>query len=234
MLISAVQKFTMLDYPGKISCIIFTPGCNFRCGYCHNPEFVLPEKIEQIRHSFIPENNFFNFLEKRKKVLDGVVITGGEPTIMPDLISFVRKIKELGFLVKLDTNGSDPEKLANLLKENLLDYVAMDVKTSLERYPEVGGPIVQANLISQSIEIIKNSYIPYEFRSTIVKEIHPRDVLEKMADLIAGAEKVYLQTFRPQNTLNPEFAVYHPYNEVEMAEIANNIFLPKVKFVGLR
>jgi len=234
MLISAIQKFTLLDYPGKLAGVVFTPGCNFHCGYCHNPEFVDSEKIEKIRSSFIPEQIFFNFLEKRRRLLDGIVITGGEPTIMYDLTTFIRKIKTFGLAVKLDTNGSNPEKLKNLLAEKLLDYIAMDIKTAPDHYPEVAGPLSQFQAVADSISIIENSGVPYEFRSTIVKELHSREILEKMADLISGSERFYLQTFRPQNTLDEKFSSYHSYTAEEMNNLAKEIFASRVKYVGVR
>ena len=218
MLISGIQKFTMLDYPDKIACIVFTPGCNFRCGYCHNPEFVLPEMLEKIKSSFVPEETFFNFLEKRKDFLDGVVITGGEPTIMPDLTDFIKKIKDLGFLIKLDTNGSNFAVLNRLLKSGLLDYVAMDIKTSLDKYQELVGSGVDREQIEQSVNILKKSDVPYEFRSTILKETHPDEALAGIAELVNGAEKLYLQTFRPDHVLDPGFETYHAFSALEMEE----------------
>ena len=132
MQLSAIKKSTLLDYPGKLATIIFTPGCNLRCRFCHNPEFVLPEELEKIRHDFIGEEVFFRFLQTRVGFLDGVVICGGEPTIHKDLPEFCQKIKNLGFLVKLDTNGSNPEMLELLLEQKLVDYIAMDIKHSPE------------------------------------------------------------------------------------------------------
>jgi len=234
MLISGVQKFTLIDYPGKVACIVFTPGCNYRCGFCHNPEFVLPEKIEQIKTSFIPENVFFNFLAKRRALLDGVVITGGEPTLMYDLTDFIRKIKAMNLAVKLDTNGSNPERVKLLIAEKLIDYLAMDVKTSLDQYCAVAGPVTQAEAAAETIVLIKNSGVPHEFRSTVLPKLHSREILEKMADLVAGADRFYLQTFRPGNTLDPEFSTYQPFGASEMAQIAQEIFSPKVKQVEVR
>jgi pyruvate formate lyase activating enzyme len=233
MLISGIQKFTLLDYPDKTSCIIFTPGCNFRCGFCHNPEFVLPELIDKIKESFISEQSFFNFLSGRKGLLDGVVITGGEPTIMPDLADFIKKIKDLGFLVKLDTNGSRPEVVKDLLDKKLIDYIAMDVKTSLDKYQELTAASVDTVKIKASIDLIKNSGVPYEFRATILKETHPKEVLEKMAELLRGADRFYLQTFRPTRVLDAAFEEYHPFSIEEMGEIAER-FKKSVKDVGIR
>ncbi|OGH67007.1 MAG: anaerobic ribonucleoside-triphosphate reductase activating protein [Candidatus Magasanikbacteria bacterium RIFCSPHIGHO2_02_FULL_41_13] len=233
MLISAIQKFTMLDYPEHTACIVFTPGCNFRCGYCHNPEFVLPEMIAKIRNSFIPEDVFFHFLEQRIGKLDGVVITGGEPTLMPDLRQFIEKIKNLGFLIKLDSNGGRPEVLEKLFAENLLDYVAMDVKTSLREYPRLVGPRLDPNKIQKSIEIIMNSGVDYEFRATMMKELHPAEVLESMSEMMHGAKQFFLQTFRPQKTLDPKFENYQAFSSSELENIAQ-IFAKNIDHVYVR
>jgi len=219
MILSGIQKFTLLDYPEKTACIVFTPGCNFRCGYCHNPEFVLPEMIQEIKNGFIPEEVFFRFLEQRKGKLEGVVITGGEPTIMGDLIPFMRTVKAMGFLVKLDTNGNKPEVIQQAIEENLVDYIAMDVKTSLGEYKKLVGERASETPLSKSIEIIKNSSLASEFRSTLIKEVHSEEVLKAMVDLLQGAKKLYLQTFRPGTTLNPLFHSFHPFTEKEMNTI---------------
>ncbi|OGH69908.1 MAG: anaerobic ribonucleoside-triphosphate reductase activating protein [Candidatus Magasanikbacteria bacterium RIFCSPHIGHO2_01_FULL_47_8] len=211
MLISGIQPFTMLDYPDKTACIIFTPGCNFRCGYCHNPEFVLPEKIIKLKDSFIPEESFFSFLAKRRGLLDGVVISGGEPTLAFDLLGFMGRIKALGFLVKLDTNGNRPDLLEQAVSDGLVDYIAMDVKTSLAAYRALVGPLARPDNIKRSIEITKRSGIDYEFRTTLIKEAHSGIILTDLIELVAGAKRWYLQTFRPEHTLRPEFVSYHPF-----------------------
>jgi len=205
MLISGVQKFSVLDYPEKTSCIVFTPGCNFRCGFCHNPEFVLPEEIKKISHSFFDEKPFFNFLKTREGKLDGVVITGGEPTLQKDLKEFIKKIKEMGFLVKLDTNGSNFVILKELIEEGLIDYVAMDVKTSKKEYENVVGKVNIEN-IDKSINFLLDGDIDYEFRTTILPDLHTREVFEDMGKWIKGAKKLYLQNFLPEITLDPEFS----------------------------
>jgi pyruvate formate lyase activating enzyme len=220
MLLSGIQPFTVLDYPGKVSCIVFTPGCNFRCGYCHNPEFVLPEKVAALRPSFITEEAFFNFLDQRNTLLDGVVVSGGEPTLMPDLEQFIEKIKKRGYLVKLDSNGNRPAVLRRLLQKNLLDYIAMDVKTSLPRYQSLVGPWAAEGQIAESIKLIQESGIDYEFRTTLVKEVHTPDVINEMCRLLKGAKKLYLQSFRPEITLNPIFNNYSPFSEKETEAIA--------------
>ncbi|MBI2444376.1 MAG: anaerobic ribonucleoside-triphosphate reductase activating protein [Candidatus Magasanikbacteria bacterium] len=230
MLISGIQKFTLLDFPDRTACIVFTPGCDFRCGYCHNPEFVLPEQIAKLRPSFIPEAVFFNFLSERRGQgepgvpwLEGVVITGGEPTLQPDLLPFMRRLKDLGLAVKLDTNGNRPAVIAAALSAGLLDYIALDVKTSLPHYPALVGPLVKPENIAESIRLIKDSSIPYEFRSTLIKEAHSDIILQEMGELIAGAKLLYLQQFRPGITLKSEFAGYHPFTLEELEQIAERL-----------
>jgi pyruvate formate lyase activating enzyme len=210
----------MLDFPGKTACIVFTPGCNFRCSYCHNPEFVLPERIRELRSSFIPEETFFRFLDRRGDLLDGVVVTGGEPTLMPDLLDFLRVVKERGFKTKLDTNGNRPTVLKQALDAQLVDYVAMDVKTSLSEYKNLAGPLADPDAIKESIELLKASNISNEFRSTLIQELHPQDVLENMAELLVGARTLYLQKFRSGVVLKPEAAAYNAFSDNEMEEIA--------------
>jgi pyruvate formate lyase activating enzyme len=233
MLVSAIQKFTMLDYPEKTACIVFTPGCNFRCSYCHNPEFVLPEKLKELRSSFIPEEAVFNFLETRKGLLDGVVVTGGEPTIMPDLLAFIKKIKDRGFLVKLDTNGNRPQVVAQAIERSLVDYIAMDVKTSLTEYQRLAGARANPKYIKESIDLVKNSGIDYEFRSTLIKDLHTEEILHDMVEVLRGAKKLYLQRFRSGNTLDPAAEEYLPFSDKEMKEI-KELFAPAVEFVGIR
>lgn len=233
MLISGIQPFTLLDYPGKTACIIFIPGCNFRCGFCHNPEFVIPEKIIQIKDSFISEEAVFNFLLERRGLLDGVVITGGEPTTAPDLVPFMQKIRRLGFLVKLDTNGNHPEVLEKALQERVVDYLAMDIKTSLNHYQNLVGPLIKPENIKKSINLIKNSAINYEFRSTLLKEAHSDLILEEMAELVRDSRKWFLQKFRPENTLSPAFANYHSFNDQELTAIADR-FREQVQSIVIR
>lgn len=233
MRLSAIQRFTMLDYPDKVACIAFTPGCNMRCGFCHNPEFVLPEKIRELQNDFISEQTFFNFLDKRKGLLEGVVVSGGEPTIWRDLPEFFRKIKAKGFLAKLDTNGNHPSMLRKLLEEKLVDYVAMDVKASLVEYPKLVGGGVKAENIRESVELLKAAGIPYEFRTTLIPEVHTEAVLKDMEQLLVGAERYYLQTFRPGHTLNPLFATYHPFSLGEMEALVRR-FSAVAKEVGIR
>jgi len=233
MQISAIQKFTMLDFPGKIACIVFTAGCNFRCGYCHNPEFVLPEQIKEIKKSFIQEEVFFAFLEQRIGKLEGVVITGGEPTMHYDLLSLVRRIKEMGFAVKLDTNGNNPMVLEVLVSSGLLDYVAMDVKTDLQNYSNLVGGCVRTEYITESIRLLLQADIAYEFRSTLIQEVHTKEMIQGMAEMITGASQLFLQSFRPGYTLDPAYMAYHPFSLQEMQGI-RDVFVPHVKEVSIR
>ncbi len=233
MLISGVQKFTMIDYPEKVAAIIFTPGCNMRCKFCHNKEFVLPEEIKELRSSFIPQEAVLNFLETRKGKLDGVVISGGEPTIQPDLKDFIISVRKMGFLVKLDTNGNLPNVLKELVNENLLDYVAMDVKTILENYQDLVGNLANPKKVGESIEFLKQNRIPYEFRTTIIDGVHTTDIIKEMAQLLEGSEKLYLQKFRPETTLDPKFQNKKPVSDKKMQEFVE-IFRKNIEEVSIR
>ena len=233
MLISGVQKFTMIDYPEKVAAIIFTPGCNMRCKFCHNKEFVLPEEIKELRSSFIPQEAVLNFLETRKGKLDGVVISGGEPTIQPDLKDFIISVRKMGFLVKLDTNGNLPNVLKELVNENLLDYVAMDVKTTLKNYQDLVGNLANPKKVGESIEFLKQNRIPYEFRTTIIDGVHTTDIIKEMAQLLEGSEKLYLQKFRPETTLDPKFQNKKPVSDKKMQEFVE-IFRKNIEEVSIR
>ncbi len=203
MRIGGLQKTTLIDYPGKIAATVFLSGCNFRCPWCYNPELVLPEKIK--KSPKISERDFFNFLEEKKGLLEGVVICGGEPTINEDLLKFCRKIKKLGFLVKLDTNGSNPKMLKKLLDNHSIDYVAMDVKTPLKNLH-----------IKKSVEILKQGKIDYEFRTTVVPTIHTKENIIQIAKKIAPARKYYLQNFRPEKTIDPKFKKIKPFSQKQL------------------
>ncbi len=216
---SGVQTFTLLDFPGSIACIAFLPGCNFRCGYCHNPEFVLPERLKETEQSWIDEKSFLAFLDQRRGKLDGVVISGGEPTLHAGLSDFIREIRARGFKVKLDSNGSRPEVIGPLLEEGLLEYVAMDVKTSLERYSELVGPCVRAEAIRESIALIREKAPDYEFRTTLVRECHDTETMKKIAELVNGSKRYRLQTYRPSVTLDPAFNQYRPFTSQEMRNL---------------
>jgi pyruvate formate lyase activating enzyme len=211
MQIGSMQRFSLIDYPGKICAILFTQGCNFRCPYCHNPELVNPQKFgESIAHDEI-----FSFLERRKGKLDAVSITGGEPTIHEDIVGFIRNIKDLGYLVKIDTNGSKPEILRELTGEKLLDSIAMDVKAPLDKYKNTVGKPFDTRLIEESIHLIMNSGIDYEFRTTIVKSLLDEDDILKIGKVIKNADRYVLQKFVPSKTLNPKFMNAETFTEEE-------------------
>lgn len=203
MLISGIKKTTLLDYPGKVSCIIFTAGCNLRCQYCHNSEFVLPEKIKLIK-DFIPEEIFFNFLKTKIWLLDGVVICWWEPTLQKDLEAFCQKIKDMWFLVKLDTNWQNPDILKKLLEKNLLDYIAMDIKWDYDNLEDLIWKYDKQKYF-ESIKLIKNSDIDGEFRTTLIKNYHSLDDFETVVKQITGAKKYFLQNYKWGNTLQEDF-----------------------------
>lgn len=233
MKLSAIQRFTLLDFPGKVACIAFTPGCNMRCGFCHNPEFVLSDMVKELAPTFVSEEAFLRFLDGRQGLLDGVVVSGGEPTVWQDLPRLIEKIKAKDFLVKLDTNGNNPKMLRELLNAKLLDYVAMDVKTSLDNYKALVGVGIDGKNIAESIELLKSSDIPYEFRTTLIKEIHTEPILAELERLVDGAREYYLQIFRPGHALSPAFAQYHPFSNTEMEQLAER-FGKVVEKIGVR
>lgn len=189
MNIAGVQKVTLLDYPGKVACEIFTQGCNFECPFCQNSSLIPITNTGEFS-----EEEIFEYLNLRKNILDGVVITGGEPTVQKDLKGFIKKIKDLGLLVKLDTNGGNPKVLQELIDEDLVDYVAMDIKNIFNKYNITAGKKINLDNIKKSIEILKASKIDYEFRTTIIKEMHSLDDIVSICKLVGDA-KYYLQNF---------------------------------------
>jgi len=219
--IGGLQKTTLIDYPGKIAATVFLIGCNFRCPFCYSSELVLPEKIE--RQLKISEKDFFKFLKERKGLLEGIVLCGGEPTVNNELPVFCKKIKKLGFLVKLDTNGSSPEMLKKLIDKKLIDYVAMDVKAPKGKYSQAVGVKVNIKKIQKSIDILKKGKVDYEFRSTIVPTLHKKEDVIEMAKWIRGAKRYYLQNFRPEKTIDPKFEKIKPYPQEFLLEIRNAI-----------
>ena len=189
-MIGGLQKVTLLDFPGKVACTVFLTGCNLRCPYCHNPELVLPRNNGKT----VSENELFEFLFSRKGKLDGVCITGGEPMLYPSLPDLIRRIKEMGFLVKLDSNGTLPEMLEHLLREELLDYVAMDIKNAPSRYVETCGADVIAN-VKKSVALLKSSHAEYEFRTTVCHPLHSPEDIREIGRWICGARRYFLQPF---------------------------------------
>lgn len=229
--IGGFQKTSLLDYPQKIACIVFTTGCNFKCGYCHNPE--LSANGMNKEGAVIDLPSFFTFLDKRKGKLDGVVITGGEPTLQKGLYQFIFEIKNMGFCVKLDTNGSNPELLRQLIEDKLVDYVAMDIKAPMDKYHDVIKTKIPLDNIYQSIKILLENKIDYEFRTTVVKEQLNFDDFKKIGELINGANKYFLQKFIPSKTLDESFMMCSTYSDAEFSEI-KEILSPFVKKITIR
>lgn len=190
MLIGGFQKMTMLDYPGKIACTIFTHGCNFKCPFCHNARLVTEEP------QLFSEEEIFAYLNKRKGILDGVCISGGEPMLQNDLFEFMEKVKSLGLLIKLDTNGYFPDRLEYAIKNKLVDYVAMDIKNCREKYALTASKKdLDISKIEKSVELLMKSGIEYEFRTTVTKELHTEQDFVRIGEWIKGAEKYYIQNF---------------------------------------
>ena len=201
-----MNKLTLLDFPKHLACTVFTGRCNLRCPFCHNADLVLcPESQPQI-----PEDTVISFLERRKDSLEGICITGGEPTLQSDLLPFLRRCKELGYLTKLDTNGTRPDVIKAALDANLLDYIAMDIKNCPARYAETAGLTnVRFSAFKESVELIKNSGLPYEFRTTVVKEFHTREDLLAIGEWLAGAKCSALQAFKDSgNLIKPGLSGY--------------------------
>ena len=221
MIIGGLQKTTLIDYPGQVAATVFLCGCNFRCPFCYSSELVLPEKIKL--QPQIQEKELFDFLKKRKGLLEGIVICGGEPTINPDLPDFIKEIKDLGYLVKLDTNGSNPEMLRKLIDEKLIDYVAMDIKAPKEKYNLAIGVKVNINDIEKSVKMLKEEKVDYEFRMTVVPTLHSKEDIIEIVKWIEPAKKFYLQNFRAEKTLNPEFEKIKPYSEEFLISIQKEI-----------
>src|SRR6056297_3033402 len=209
MNIGGFQKTSLIDYPGKISCILFLSGCNFDCPYCHNPDLVRGNKAQPA----LDEQQLKDFLSKRQGLLDGVVVTGGEPTLQPDLPDLCRTIKAMGFAVKLDSNGSRPTVLKQLVAEPLIDYIAMDIKTAPERYSPFICRSCNPADITESIRIILTSQLPHEFRTTCVSPIVDEEAIAAMATLINGARRHALQKvqYDTVDVLHPEFFQTHDW-----------------------
>ena len=197
MFISGLQKLTLLDFPGRLAATVFLGGCNFRCPFCHNATLVLsPGECERIS-----EEELLEFLKSRKGKLTGVCITGGEPTLYPTLKDLIKKIKDMSFSVKLDTNGTNPTLLSELIEERLIDYVAMDIKNSPDKYPLTVGADVDMNKINRSIDILLSEKVDYEFRTTVVRELHSYEDFHAISEWIKGAKRYFLQTFEDSGDL---------------------------------
>ena len=215
-MIGGLQKVTLLDFPGKVACTVFLTGCNLRCPYCHNPELVFPEKNRKT----VSENELFEFLSSRRGKLDGVCITGGEPTLYPSLPDLLRRIRRMGFLVKLDSNGSVPEMLEHLLREKLLDYVAMDIKNAPSRYAE-------------SAALLKNSNIDYEFRTTVCHPFHSPDGMQEIGRWLHGAKRYFIQPFVDSGNLLGSGVSVMTKSELEMLLNAVKPYIPAAELRGV-
>ena len=231
MFLSGLQKLTLLDYPGKVACTVFTAGCNFRCPFCHNTGLVLPDRLFQD----ISEEEIMAFLKKRAGILDGVAVTGGEPLLHKELPAFLRQVKDLGYLVKLDTNGSFPDRLEALLAEGLVDRVAMDIKNSPDLYAKTAG-IAHLDLadIERSKNLLLTGSVEVEFRTTVVKGLHSRESLIEAAKWIAGAKEYYLQQFKDSGDVIAINGL-SAYNEKEMHALADAVkpYVPGVQVRGI-
>jgi pyruvate formate lyase activating enzyme len=213
--IGGLQKMTLLDYPGKIAATIFLAGCNFRCPFCHNPDLV---QIKEKGH-YLETKDVLDFLKKRKDLLEAVCISGGEPLLDQDLPNFLKKVKELGYLIKLDTNGSNSAGLNKIIKSKLVDYIAMDIKGSLDKYQEITKTKFDLDNIKESIKIIRESGLPYEFRTTVLPKYHNVLEIEKISQLIPQADIYFLQNFRNKITLDPEFNKEGTFTEQELLNL---------------
>jgi len=218
MIIGGFQKTSLIDYPKKISAIVWTIGCNFRCPFCYNKEIVMGSV------KTFSEEEIVSYLKKRKNMLEGLVITGGEPLIQDDILDFCQKIKELGYLIKIDTNGMFPKKLKELIDRNLVDYIAMDVKAPLEKYEKMTGVRIDKEKIKHSIEIIKTSNIDYEFRTTFVPKLLEKKDIVDIAKLLNGAKKFFLQQFKSmEKMISDEFKKIQPHSKEYVIETLEKI-----------
>ncbi len=225
MLIGGIQKMTLLDFPGRIACIVFTHGCNFRCPYCHNAPLVThsPDTVS--------EEEVLAYLKKRRGILDGVVVSGGEPTLQKDLIAFLGKVRELGYAIKLDTNGTNPAVLREAVERGLCDYVAMDIKNSREKYPVTCDCAVDMTAVEQSVSFLLSGAVEYEFRTTLTRELHTEEDMRSIGEWIRGAKKYYLQTFTDSGALVGEGMSAYTGEETEALAL---IVRPYVERVSVR
>ncbi|OGZ34486.1 MAG: anaerobic ribonucleoside-triphosphate reductase activating protein [Candidatus Portnoybacteria bacterium RBG_19FT_COMBO_36_7] len=220
MLLGGLQKVSLVDYPGRVAATVFTAGCNFLCPFCHNPELVTIGKYPE--QMFLPDEDFFDFLKSRHGLIEGVCVSGGEPTIQENLPEFLKKIKAMGFLTKLDTNGARPEALKNLAKENLVDYLAMDIKGPLDKYGKITGMNIDFEKIHESTELTRQ-FPDYEFRTTVIPKFHKKEDFLSIAKWLDGAKKYFLQQFRPEKTFDESFQHIRPYPDEKLGEFCNLI-----------
>ena len=228
MLIAGIKKFSLIDFPSKLAAIVFTQGCQYRCHYCHNPSLISKNTTSPFSAS-----EFFDFLKSRINKLDAVVITGGEPTLQEDLIDFIKEIKKLNFKVKLDTNGTNPQILKDLLDQDLLDYIAMDVKSTFENYEKIINSKTDILDIKKSINLILNSEVDYEFRTTLVQGLHTIEDVIEISKSIKDAKLFVLQKFLNKITLNPKYKDSETFSDLELENIKKSC-LNFVKAIQIR
>jgi pyruvate formate lyase activating enzyme len=219
MKISGLQKVSLIDYPGRISAVLFTRGCNFRCSYCHNPELVDPDRYGET----LSEAEILAFLDRRRGKLDAVTLSGGEPTLQPDLLSFASQIRKFGYLIKVDTNGSRPDVLEKLIAAGLVDYLAMDIKGPLEKYQDIAKCDISPETIRQSIGIILSSGVEYEFRTTVVKSLFKTGDISRIAALVKTARLFVLQGFVPSKALDRRLLEEAPFPRDELEQIRQSM-----------
>jgi pyruvate formate lyase activating enzyme len=219
MKIGYLQKTSLIEYPGKVCGIVFTQGCNFRCPYCHNPELVDPSLFKEC----LPQDEVLSFLAMRRGRLEAVTITGGEPTIHDDLLPFIQKVRELGYPVKLDTNGSNPGVLGQIIDGGLADFIAMDIKSPLAKYPETTGGACDVRKVESSIQAVMGSNVAYEFRTTIVNGLLSPDDIIEIGRLIRGASRYVLQRFTPSKHLDPGYLKAGSFSEEELSELLEHL-----------
>jgi len=222
MKIAFLQKQSLIEYPGKISAVIFIAGCNLRCQFCYTPDLVLPERIKKIKP--IPEEEIFSFLKERKGFLDAVSITGGEPTLNPELPEFIKKIKKIGYLIQLETNGTNFEMLKKLVEKKLIDYVSTDIKHKFEfeKWYEITGKVLTKELfenIKKSINFLLQGKVDYQFRTTLIKEFHKKEDIIEICKSIKGAKVYYLQNFEETESGTVSGKTFTPFSEKEIKEI---------------
>lgn len=232
MILKGLQKTTLLDYPTKVACTVFTPGCNFRCPFCHNGSLVVNTNLSET----VNIDAFFDYLKKRKGILDGVCITGGEPLMQKGIEDFIAKIKELGYCVKVDTNGSQPQTLRGLIENRLVDYVAMDIKAPKIKYFDVCGidnDDILAN-VCKSIELLLKKPVDFEFRTTVVRELHTIDDFHEIGSWIKGADKYFLQQFKDSSDLLVK-GQFSAYDQTEMEELLKVVqkYIPNAQLRGI-
>ncbi len=225
MKIAGLQKLTLIDYPGKIACTIFLFGCNFRCGFCHNPELVIADEISE-EYS---QEQIIDFLKQRKKYLDAVCITGGEPLINQDIIEFLKKIKQIGYLIKIDTNGTNPELLKKIIDEKLVDYIAMDIKSDKEHYHILANVDIDIGKIEESIKLISD-FSNYEFRTTVIPTHHNKEIMKNIGEWMNNIcekipENYYLQNFisRENKMIDESFEKIRSFSDQELEELKNSV-----------